>query len=95
MTSTLPLCPKCNARLLPDAAGDKLWCQFCGTDCDDPAALKALETHRTTRAEEKTAYHPPSRDWDMDPDLREGLDDAWDSIQRHDPKSARFTLRYM
>ncbi|MBI5958608.1 MAG: hypothetical protein HY866_07735, partial [Chloroflexi bacterium] len=47
------------------------------------------------RAEEKTAYHPPSRDWDMDPDLREGLDDAWDSIQRHDPKSARFTLRYM
>lgn len=91
MVEPLPLCPQCRARLVMSEAGDKLWCQFCGAEQDDPAAL---EEHRRFRAAQKTPYKPPSRDWDMDPALCQALDEAWDSIQDQDYASARLLLNH-
>ncbi len=91
MVDPMPRCPQCNARLVLAESGDKLWCQFCGAEHADPEAMRA---HRQFTAAQKTAYQPPSRDWDMDESLVRALDDAWDCIQDRDYASARLVLNH-
>jgi len=93
MTNPLPRCPHCDALMIVSPDGDRLWCQFCGIIRDDPDALQRLEQYQASRAEERTAYEPPSRSIDLSLEQRRMLDSAWDSLQDNDLITAAYILR--
>ncbi|MBN1966462.1 MAG: hypothetical protein JW910_17560, partial [Anaerolineae bacterium] len=77
--------------MLPSPDGSRLWCQFCGVTRDDPAALAALEAYQADPPE-PARYDPPGRGLDIELEDRLALDQAWESIQEGDPRSAALLL---
>ena len=92
MPSDLPRCPQCDARMMPAPDGEALWCQFCGTTRDDPAAQTALAAYRAQTAGQPVDYESPIRDYDMPAIVRRALNEAWHSIQLGELADARYVL---
>jgi len=90
MPLCLPRCSRCDARLIPDPAGDGLWCQFCGAARDDPEARQLAASAQSAGRDHD--YIPPARALDMPPEQHRLLDSAWACIQEGDLVSARFLL---
>ncbi|MBN1678979.1 MAG: hypothetical protein JW966_01720 [Anaerolineae bacterium] len=92
MPVVFPRCPRCNARLSVSPDGDRLWCQFCGAERDDPDAQAVIAQIKADPNHQITDYNPPARLRDISPDQRRMLNDAWESIQQGDRKTAEFVL---
>jgi len=93
VTTVLPACPRCNARLLPQPDGPGLWCQFCGYRSD---TVQAQALAGELRAEQAVSdYEPPYRDWRINPLALDLLNRAWRAIQQGDRASAAYMLGEM
>lgn len=93
MDTLLPVCPRCNARLLPHPDGSGLWCQFCGYVSADAQAQALVEQMRANSP--ATDYLPPYRDWRIDAVALNLLNKAWQAIEGGDRLSASYMLREM